>query len=456
MGNASGLGEFTEALEANLQKMRADGQSETVRQVFSNYFGQIVRGQTGLIAEETISPLVDIDAVDDSAEREDDVHALGRTVFLKLNGGLGTSMGLDKAKSLLPVRSGKTFLDIMTAQVRDARQRSGSFIPLMFLNSFRTREDTLDVLAADMHGDLPIDLLQNREPKILADTLYPVQWEKNPDLEWCPPGHGDIYTAMFDSGILDDLLAAGYRNLMTSNSDNLGAYPSGRLAAWFEESGSQCSLEVCERSPADRKGGHLAVRNDDGRVILRDRAQTSADDMAHFTDIDRHPYFNTNNMWFNIEALRDLLRTTGGLVDLPVIRNHQTVDPTDPNSPQVIQIECAMGAIVEKFEHAKPIVVGRERFIPVKTTNDLMVIRSDLFTMDERSRLHQVGKKIPYVDLDPRFYKFIADFDRRVRHVPSLLESESLVVRGEWFFDGGHVSGQVELVNDAAEPRHFS
>lgn len=50
-------------------------------------------------------------------EPEDAQTLLSATAVLKLNGGLGTSMGLEKAKSLLPVKDGKTFLDLIAEQV---------------------------------------------------------------------------------------------------------------------------------------------------------------------------------------------------------------------------------------------------------------------------------------------------------------------------------------------------
>ena len=210
-----------------------------------------------LIPEETIEPLTRIDSVDAAAIDEDAAReALDRTALIKLNGGLGTSMGMDRAKSLLPVRGGRTFLDLLVDQVMAARRRYGARLPLIFMNSFRTRADTLAALAArpgvEVDG-LPLDFLQNREPKLRADDLSPVQWPADPELEWCPPGHGDIYTALVASGVLDALLERGYRYAMTSNSDNLGAAPSARLAGWFAASGTPYAPEaegLGERLPA--------------------------------------------------------------------------------------------------------------------------------------------------------------------------------------------------------------
>lgn len=318
--------------------MTAAGVDPTAIEVFTHYYRELEAGATGLIPEDTIEPLLDPPAladvtVDPEAARE----ALARTVVIKLNGGLGTSMGMDKAKSLLPVRDGKSFLDLIVEQVRRARAAHDVRLPLVLMNSFRTREDSLAALAR--HDDvavdgLPLDFLQNQEPKLRTDDLTPVRWPADPTLEWCPPGHGDLYTALLASGVLRTLLDAGFRYASVSNSDNLGAAPDPVIAGWFAASGAPYAAEVCRRTAADRKGGHLAVRKSDGRLILRDTAQTPPDEMDYFTDEHRHPYFHTNNLWFDLEQLAAALESRGPVLGLPLIRNVKTVDPTDPDSPR--------------------------------------------------------------------------------------------------------------------------
>ncbi len=438
-------------------KMISAGVSAAAIEVFSHYYRALEAGATGLIPEATITPLTDPPhlsdvEVDETIARE----ALGRTAIIKLNGGLGTSMGMDRAKSLLPVRDGRSFLDLIVAQVRHARATHGARLPLVLMDSFRTRDDSLAALAAHPDvavDDLPLDFLQNQEPKLLVDGLTPVEWPKDPTLEWCPPGHGDFYTAILTSGVLEALLAAGFRYAATSNSDNLGAAPSARLAGWFAASGAPYAAELCRRTAADRKGGHLAVRNSDGRLILRDTAQTPPDEMDYFTDVDRHPYFHTNNLWFDLGALHDALVTRGAVLGLPLIRNVKTVDPTDPSSPAVFQIETAMGAAIEVFEGSQAIVVGRDRFLPVKTTNDLLVLRSDAYDLGDDAVPRLAVATAPLVDLDPRHYRTISGFEARFpAGPPSLREATSLTVRGDWTFGAGVVvSGDVTLA-DAGHP----
>jgi UTP--glucose-1-phosphate uridylyltransferase len=447
-----------QGLRTAQQKMADARIAQAAIDVFTAYYHQLEEGVTGFIAEDSIEPLVEPDLLSDiSIGEEQAAEALAGTVMIKLNGGLGTSMGMERAKSLLPVRDGRTFLDLIVAQVRAARARYAAKLPLLFMNSFRTHDDTLaalaqyDDLAVD---DLGLDFVQSQEPKLLADDLSPVEWPADPSLEWCPPGHGDLYTSLVSSGILDRLVRLGYRYASIANSDNLGAAPNATIAGWFAASGAPYAAEVCRRTAADRKGGHLAIRKADGRLILRDTAQTASDEMAYFTDEHRHPYFHTNNLWFDLRALADTLAERNAVLGLPMIKNVKTVDPSDSTSPEVIQIESAMGAAVEVFEGSTAIGVGRERFLPVKTTNDLLLLRSDVYEVAPDGRLVQQQTPAPLVDLDSRFYKKIAGFEKRFPDsAPSLRRAQRLKVAGDWTFSAGvSVVGDVTLT-DPGEPR---
>ncbi|HJC69141.1 MAG TPA: UTP--glucose-1-phosphate uridylyltransferase [Candidatus Brachybacterium intestinipullorum] len=438
-----------EGLQAAQQKMADAGVAQTAIDVFSHYYGQLEDGVTGTIPEDTIEPYLDPTHLEDvKIDVAEAKQVFDKLAIINLNGGLGTSMGLDRAKSLLPVRDGKSFLDLIVEQVLAARRGTNSRLPLIFMNSFRTREDTLEVLSKypDLPvGDLPLDFLQNKEPKLRTDDLSPVSWDADPDLEWCPPGHGDIYTALQTSGLLQQLLDAGFKYASVSNSDNLGTVPSPVLAAWFASTGAPYAAELCRRTPADRKGGHLAVRKADGRLILRDTAQTPAEEMDYFTDEHRHPFFHTNNLWWDLEQLDAILKERDGVMGLPLIRNEKTVDPSDKSSTPVYQIESAMGAAIEVFDGATAIVVGRDRFLPVKATSDLFLIRSDAYALDERGALVQQVGAAPSISLDPGSYKLIQDFEARFPEgVPSLKEATSLDVQGDWTF-----GADVEIVGDA-------
>ncbi len=436
-------------LKLAAEKMTAAGVHPLAIEVFAHHYRQLALGETGMIPESTIEPL-DMPALAD-AEVDDEAGAtaLRETAIIKLNGGLGTSMGMGRAKSLLCVRRGLSFLDIIARQVLHQRKVSGATLPVIFLNSFRTSADTLAALAR--YDDLPVvglplELLQNKEPKLLAKDLTPVSWPKDPSLEWCPPGHGDVYTAMSAYGLVRMLLDAGYTQLFMSNADNLGAVAEPRVAGWFAQSGAPFAIEAVRRTPSDRKGGHFAVRKADGRIVLRESAQTPKDDLDALGNLDRHRFTSTNNLWVNLEALQTALDSRDGVLGLPLIRNVKHVDPADPSTPEVIQIESAMGAAIEIFDGARTIEVTRQRFVPVKTTNDLLVLRSDVYDIGEDFVLDQAAPMVPFVDLDG-VYKLVGDFDKRFKEgAPSLREAQSFVVDGDWSFgDNVKVVGKVTL-----------
>jgi UTP--glucose-1-phosphate uridylyltransferase len=431
-------------LQACVEKMRGAGVADVAIDTFAELYERLAAGETGLIAEDEIEP---VESVPD-ADALPDVDAgelLDRAVVLKLNGGLGTSMGMSRAKSLLEAREGRTFLDLIAEQVLALRERSGARVPLVLMNSFATRADSLAALERHpgLSADLPADFLQSKEPKLLATDLTPVSWPANPELEWCPPGHGDLFVALQTSGVLDAMLDRGYRWAFVSSSDNLAAVLDPRILAWIAREQAPFVMEVADRTPADRKGGHIARRRSDGGLLLREIAQTPSADLDAFQDTARHRYFNTNTIWFD-------LRAVAAVPPLPLIRNVKTVDPSDRSSPEVIQIETAMGAALGVIEGAQALRVPRSRFTPVKTTNDLLALRSDAYGIAADGRVALVGERggsPPDVDLDPDHFKLVADFEPRFpAGAPSLRACDRLVVRGDVTFGADVVvRGDVEI-----------
>ncbi|WP_460795201.1 UTP--glucose-1-phosphate uridylyltransferase [Nocardioides pacificus] len=445
------------ALKRAVEKMRDAEVDEVAVEVFAHYFRLLEHGETGMIPESTIDPLEMESLADVDVSEAVAAQAIQDTAVIKLNGGLGTSMGMDRAKSLLCVRRGLSFLDIIARQVLHLRKEYGATLPLIFMNSFRTSADTMAAL--ERYEDLPVEGLplefwQNKEPKLLTSDLSPVSYPKDPDLEWCPPGHGDLYTALRGSGVLDQLIDAGYRYAFVSNSDNLGAVPDARVAGWFAESGSPFAIEAVRRTANDRKGGHFARRKSDGRIVLRETAQTLDSDKGALADLDRHRFTSTNNLWFDLVAVRDALIAREGILGLPLIRNVKNVDPADKSTPEVVQIETAMGAAIEVFDGARTIEVGRDRFVPVKTTNDLLVLRSDIYDLGQDYALDQAAP-VPFVDLDGDYYKLVGDFDKRFPEgAPSMRDATAVRVDGDWTFcKGVKLVGEVKLTKPASAQR---
>ncbi|MDQ4054623.1 MAG: UTP--glucose-1-phosphate uridylyltransferase [Actinomycetota bacterium] len=451
MGNGASKG----LIQARAKMVAADV-DEVAIETFAHYYRLLEHGETGMIPESAIDP-VDMESLADVEVAEDvAAEAIQHTVVIKLNGGLGTSMGMDRAKSLLCVRRGLSFLDIIARQVLHLRKEYDAPLPMIFMNSFRTSSDTIDAIARydelPVEG-LPLEFLQNKEPKLLLDDLSPAAYPKDPDLEWCPPGHGDVYTALRGTGLLDRLIEMGYRYVFVSNSDNLGAVPDARVAGWFASSGAEFAIECVRRTQSDRKGGHLARRKSDGRLVLRETAQTPKDDAVSLADLDRHRFTSTNNVWFDLAGMKQALDVREGILGLPLIRNVKHLDPADHSTPEVVQIETAMGAAIEVFERAQLIEVGRDRFVPVKTTNDLLVLRSDVYDIRSDFVLDQVAAEIPYVELDDDYYKLVREFDKRFPEgAPSMRKASSLTVEGDWTFGHGvQVIGEVELDATSAQ-----
>lgn len=436
------------------QKMRRERLPEVAIRTFEHYYRQLVGGVTGEIPEAGIEPVLSLPDAERFGVRESDAgnKAMARTVLINLNGGLGTSMGLDRAKSLLPVKDGRSFLDLL------ALQAIAADVPLLLMNSFVTHADSLAVLDRykELHRDLPLDFTQHKVPKIAVDGLTAIDWPANPLLEWCPPGHGDFYTALITSGMLGKLREGGYRYAFVSNADNLGASLDLAILGHFVLSGAPFMMEVAERTAADRKGGHLArVRG--GGLILRESAQCPKEDEASFQDVKRHRYFNTNSLWLDLDALQRVLAERENVLGLPMIRNVKTVDPRDPASPKVYQLETAIGAAISVFPGATAVRVPRKRFAPVKTTDDLLVVRSDATVITGQHHVVPNPARAlpdpPVVHLDPRYYRMIADFDARFpAGAPSLVNCVALRIEGDVRFGAGVMCrGEVSIIHHGPE-----
>lgn len=440
---------MTAGLEAAEQKMRAAGLADAAIAAFAGNYRRLAAGESGQIPDDELTP---IDVLPAAGELTEDAGAdlLDATVVMKLNGGLGTSMGLAGPKSLIEARDGLSFLDITVRQVLALRRRHGARLPLVLMNSFATRDATLAALAAhpELEQDVGVEFVQGQVPKLRADDLTPVSWPADPRLEWAPPGHGDFYAAIAAAGMLDTLLERGYRYALLSNVDNLGAVLDTRILAWFAAGGAPFALETVLGTGADRKGGHLA-RRADGRIVSRESAQAPE---GSFGDVGRWRHYTTNTMWLDLRALAEVLAADGP-PQLPLIVNRKTVDPRDPASTPVIQLETAAGAAIGALEGARAISVPRTRFAPVKTTDDLLVLRSDVYRLSADAVVEQLVDRLPVVALDRRHYAHLPDFDQRFPHgPPSLRRCASLTVEGDVTFGRGVVARGDAVVRGGDRP----
>jgi UTP--glucose-1-phosphate uridylyltransferase len=438
-------------LSAFISKMKNENLPSPVLDTFTHYYHQVVRGETGLVYDRDIQP-VGPDEIEQFQNIGNyaaaGIERFHQTVRIVLNGGLGTSMGLTGAKSLIKIKDGKSFLDVILKQAQNHAVR------LAFMNSFNTHEDTMAAISARRPARFPVAFQQHKFPKILQKDLSPASWPKKPNLEWNPPGHGDVYTALLTSGMLKKLLDQGIFYAFISNSDNLGARLDESLLGYFAKHQFPFMMEVAEKTPADIKGGHVA-RHKNGRLILREAAQCPKDEISAFQDIRRYRYFNTNNIWINLKALKALFDERK-MINLPLILNTKTLDPRDETSPPVYQVESAMGAAVSLFDGTAAVRVPRDRFYPVKTCNDLLVVRSDCFvyTEDQNLRINPARKAkekddVLKIKLDPGYYGKIDDLDKRfAAGIPSLVDCDSLTIEGDVLFEKDvRIKGEVKIKN---------
>ncbi len=435
-------------LDEFISLMRKENLNEVVIQSFTNSYYKILEGQTGKLSEDEIQPVTEENLIDHSSLQNDENEALDKLVMIKLNGGLGTSMGLKKAKTLLKIKNELNFLDVIARQILSLRKRTNKNIPLLLMHSFNTRDESLAELAKYPNlklPGLPLDFLQNKFPKIKQKDLSPLH-NDNDDLNWNPPGHGEIYQVLALSGVLNKLLDKGYEYAFISNSDNLGAVIDNRILNYLIKQHIPFAMEVCRRTAMDKKGGHLA-QNRKGQLLLRESAQCPETDIAEFQNIDKYRYFNTNNLWINLKALKQRLYETRYHLPLTMILNSKEVD-----GEKVFQVETAMGAAISVFNDAKAIIVKRNRFTPVKKTNDLLAVWSDCFELTDDHQLKLVNHygSSPHIELEQKYYKDIDDFyERFQKGIPSLRNCRQLKINADAYFGKNvKVIGDVEIRKD--------
>ena len=434
--------------------MKAEGIQPIVIDTFAYYYEKVAAGEKGFIYDQDIRP-VDPNEIEDARDASEYADAgekaLKHVAMIVLNGGLGTTMGLKKAKSLIQAKDDKTFLEIILEKAEKFN------VELCLMNSFSTHRDTIAALSKMRPSKSPRLFLQHKFPKILRNNLAPADWHGNRRLEWNPPGHGDVYTALLTSGILQQLLDEGIKYAFIANSDNLGATIDKSLLGFFSEKGFPFMMEVSERIPVDFKGGHMAIHKN-GHLILRESAQCPQMERKKCRDISNYRYFNTNNIWLDLRFLKNLI-DKHGTVKLPMILNPKNLDPRDELSPLAYQIETAMGSAVSIIEGATAIIVSRSRFFPVKTCNNLLAVRSDcfLFSDDKNfvvnpARKQNGGNFNIIIDLDPKYYAKIDMFNKRFANgVPSLVDCESLTIIGDVFFEANvKIKGNV-VINNRSE-----
>ncbi|KAF9222692.1 UTP-glucose-1-phosphate uridylyltransferase [Gyrodon lividus] len=369
----------------------------------------------------------------DQLPKISDPNALSKLAILKVNGGLGTSMGMSGAKSALEVKDGMTFLDLTVKQVEHLNTTNQVDVPLILMTSFNTYDDTIRIIKKYVNQRIKIITFnQSRYPRIWKDNLQPCPRHAGDDKKhWYPPGHGDLYQSLVHSGILDRLLADGKEYLFVSNSDNLGAVVDQNILQHMVDTGADFLMEVTTKTKGDIKGGTLIYY--DGSIRLLEIAQVPLEHVDDFKSARKFKIFNTNNLWINLRALKKIMEDGG--MDLDIIVNPKVTDEGQP----VIQLETAAGAAIKHFKNAHGVNVPRSRFLPVKSCSDLLLIKSDIYSLTDGRLImneNRVFGSVPVITLGDHFKK-IQDFQARFKKIPTIIDLDHLTVSGDVRFGRG-------------------
>ena len=354
---------------------------------------------------------------------------LNQLVVCKLNGGLGTTMGCTFPKSLIVCQNNQTFFDITIDQIKEFNEKYKVDVPLVLMQSFYTDELMRpSIEKAQSSGVRVLAYNQNKFPRIYEDTLEPVpKDDKAPLAEWNPPGHGDVFHCLRDSGLLDKFIQEGKKYMFISNIDNLGARIDLKILNKIASENRSYAAETVAKTPDDWKGGMPILYK--GRVKLLETAQVPNGHMDDFCNVKIFDIFNSNNMWINLPKLKESL-DNGSLV-LDVIKNRKVY-----NGKNVIQLEAAAGSAIQSFPDSISVKVPRRRFLPVKSCNELLLMRSDLYKRTGAEFLlnpERGNDTLPSLKLSSFFTK-VQDFEPRFQYPPSIVHLNNLVVEGDVVF----------------------
>uniref|UniRef100_A0A2P2M0J3 UTP--glucose-1-phosphate uridylyltransferase n=3 Tax=Rhizophora mucronata TaxID=61149 RepID=A0A2P2M0J3_RHIMU len=386
--------------------------------------------------------VVPYDSLATTPGAEETKKLLDKLVVLKLNGGLGTTMGCTGPKSVIEVRNGLTFLDLIVIQIENLNTKYGCNVPLLLMNSFNTHDDTIKIVEKYSKSNIEIHTFnQSQYPRIVVDDFMPLPCKGQAGKDgWYPPGHGDVFSSLYNSGKLDALISKGKEYVFVANSDNLGAIVDLKILNHLITNKNEYCMEVTPKTLADVKGGTLISY--EGKVQLLEIAQVPNEHVNEFKSIEKFKIFNTNNMWVNLKAIKRLVEADA--LKMEIIPNPKEVDGV-----KVLQLETAAGAAIRFFDHAIGINVPRARFLPVKATSDLLLVQSDLYTLEDGFVIRNKARtnpENPSIELGPEFKK-VGNFLSRFKSLPSIVELDSLKVAGDvWFGAGITLKGKVNIV----------
>lgn len=364
-------------------------------------------------------------------KNSESVQLLNKLAVVKLNGGLGTSMGCVGPKSVIEVRDGMSFLDLSVRQIEYLNRTYNVNVPFVLMNSFNTDHDTANIIKKyEGHNIDIMTFNQSRFPRVIKDSLLPAPKSfDSQGSDWYPPGHGDVFESLYNSGILDKLIERGVEVIFLSNADNLGAVVDMNILQHMFESNAEYIMEMTDKTKADVKGG--TIIDYEGQARLLEIAQVPKQYVNEFKSINKFKYFNTNNIWMNLKAIKRVVENNE--LGMEIIPNEKSIpaDKKGESDISIIQLETAVGAAIRHFNGAHAVNVPRKRFLPVKTCSDLMLVKSDLYTLKHGQLIideNRVGPA-PLIKLGNDFKK-VSSFLSRIPSIPKIVELDHLTITG--------------------------
>ncbi|KAI9680984.1 MAG: UTP-glucose-1-phosphate uridylyltransferase [Trizodia sp. TS-e1964] len=424
------LNNLADSVKDPKEKKKFETEMDNFFALFRRYLNDKSKGNT--IEWDRIAP-PKADQVVDYAKlaNNESVEFLDKLAVVKLNGGLGTSMGCVGPKSVIEVRDGMSFLDLSVRQIEYLNRTYDVNVPFVLMNSFNTDHDTQNIIKKyEGHNIDIMTFNQSRYPRVLKDSLLPApKTFDSANSDWYPPGHGDVFESLYNSGVLDKLIDAGKEIIFLSNADNLGAVVDLRILQHMVETESEYIMELTDKTKADVKGG--TIIDYDGSVRLLEIAQVPKEHVNEFKSIKKFKYFNTNNIWLNLKAIKRVVEKSE--LAMEIIPNDKTIaaDKKGETDVSIVQLETAVGAAIRHFQNAHGVNVPRRRFLPVKTCSDLMLVKSDLYSLKHGQLIIDPSRfgPAPLVKLGTDFKK-VSSFEKRIPSVPKILELDHLTITG--------------------------
>lgn len=435
------------ATETQIPKLRL--QLDCFRQLFERFLSEkgpsIVWERIEKLPEDAVKDYFSLPEPSTELVRE----MLNKLVVIKLNGGLGTSMGCHGPKSMIHVRNELNFLDLTVQQIEHLNKTYDVNVPLVLMNSFNTDDDTQKFVRR--YKGLQVEIYtfnQSCFPRISRDTLLPIArtCDIEGDMEaWYPPGHGDFYDSFRNCGLLKEFIQQGREYCFISNIDNLGATVDPKILNLLfcpADRSPEFVMEVTDKTRADVKGGTLIQYEQ--KLRLLEIAQVPKEHIDDFKSVKTFKFFNTNNLWVKLSAIERVLQER--TLNMEIIVNNKTL----ANGLNVIQLETAVGAAMKTFNGGLGINVPRMRFLPVKKTSDLLLVKSNLYSLNHGSLVMsplRMFPTTPLVKLGDNHFAKVKEFLSRFADIPDLLELDHLTVSGDVTFGRGvSLKGTVIIV----------